>query len=78
MSRTVTLARFLLDHPRLAIEQDSIHRSNSRARAAGKRLPHPCVISRGKGVPALVDLDAVRVWAAAEGKSHIFEEGRGR
>jgi len=78
MSRTVTLARFLIDYPRLAIEQQSIHRANSRARASGKRLPHPYVISRGQGVPALVDLDAARAWAAAEGKSHIFEGGRGR
>lgn len=78
MNRMVTLARFLLDHPRLAIEQDSIHEMRSRAKRQGKPDPYPWVISRGRGTPALVRFDAAQEWAASEGKSHIFEGREGR
>lgn len=76
MTTLVSLKRFLFDHPRLAVEQESIIQSNARARRAGKPLPHPYVVTSGPGTPALADPDAARAWAAAKGKSYIFE-GRG-
>jgi hypothetical protein len=78
MSKLITLGRFLLDHPRMPVREDTIHTMRSRAKKAGKPLPYPFVTSRGSGKDALVDLDAARAWAAAEGMSHIFEGGRGR
>lgn len=78
MSRLTTLDRFLLDHPCMPVTKATIQSLRSRAKKAGKPLPYPFVISRGKGKDSLVDHDAARAWAAAEGMSHIFERGRGR
>lgn len=78
MSKFTTLARFLLDHPRMPVGARTIIEMRSRAKAAGLPLPYPFVISRGRGKDVLVDYDAARAWAAAEGMSHIFEGGMGR
>jgi hypothetical protein len=78
MSKLTTLGRFLLDHPRMPVGEDTIHTMRWRARKAGKPLPYPFIISRGRGRDALVDLDAARAWADAEGMSHVFEGGRVR
>jgi hypothetical protein len=76
MTTVVSLKRFLLNHPRLAVEQESIITSNARARRLGKPLPHPYLITCGPGKPALVDMDAAKAWAMSKGKNYIFE-GKG-
>lgn len=73
----VSLGRFLVDHPKLAIEQQSIHQMRSRAKKMGKEDPFPWLISRGRGRPVLVNLEAYNMHARQSGRP-VFEISDGR